>query len=516
MELCRKEADLVYRVGEGTTIMDESKHKTTEKLGQHLDVVSKKDMVMMQLIMIAPCFFMRLSMDNDAYWIIQSGRYVLHHGIPTVDPLSFHIGLHYVMQQWLTAVTYAYLYDTFGVIGLFLLVMGIFVAIVLILFRLCMLLSDNNMFISYIVTISDVIILFIYMTTRPYPISMLIFLLEIFILEKYVHTTNWRYLIAIPVLSLCLINLHGAIWPFFFIIFVPYLLDSFRFKITFIKGEGYPRKKLLVAFGLAFLAGYANPYGWELMTYLFRSYGNENISGYVSEMGSPNFQNFSGIYVFAILLVVILVFILAKPPKSKLRYALLLLGTCYMALSSYRNLSLFAICGIPMLAYTLRNVIPKIKTTNRINPKRQYILLVLFLVVVVVTASGRLYQSRNWQDTSVPDKAVTYILQHYDLTKVRLFAGYNWGGYAEFRGIKPFIDARAEVFIKENNKKADILNDLVALDAGELPYQTFIKKYKLNTFIVAHKDLLAVYLAEDPDYALVYHDKDFMLFRKLI
>lgn len=515
MEFCGKKTDSVHRVGERITNMSESKQKFPETLNRHPDVVSKKEMIMMQFIMVAPCFFMRLVLDTDAYWIIQSGRYVLAHGIPTVDPLTFHIGLHYVMQQWLTAVTYAWLYDTFGVMGLFLLVMAIFVAIVLMLFRLCMLLSNNNMFISYIVSILDVIILFLYMTTRPYPISMLIFLIEIFILEKYVQTTNWRYLIAIPLLSLCLINLHGAIWPFFFIVFVPYLLDSFHFKFAFVTGEGYPRKKLLVAFGLAFLMGFVNPYGWELMTYLFRSYGNKNISGYVSEMGSPNFQNFSGIYVFVILLIVVLALILCKPPKTKLRYALLLLGTCYMALSSYRNLSLFAICGIPMIAFTMRDITPKMKTTPKINPKRQHILLVLFIVIVVITASGRLYQSRNWQDTDMPDKAVTYIQQHYDLKQVRLFAGYNWGAYAEFRGIKPFIDARAEVFIKKNNKKADILNDLVALDAGELQYQVFIDKYKLNTFIVAHKDLLAVYLIKDPNYALVYHDKNFMLFRKL-
>lgn len=479
-----------------------------------IENIGKRELLMMQLIMIAPCFFIKLELDNDAYWLIQAGRNLIQNGIPHTDPLSLHEGLHYVMQQWLTAGIFALLYDSIGAIGILLFILAIFISIVLVMFRLCMVISNQNMFVSYVITILDVIILFLYMSTRPYPISMLLFLLEIFLLEKYLQKYDKRWLMAIPLLSLILINFHGAIWPFFFIIMIPYVIDSVRFKIGFIKSEGYPKRDFLLAFLFAFLAGFINPYGWELMTYLFRSYGNAGISSYVSEMLPPDFQGASGIYVFAIFLLVVAVLLIRKPPRLKVRYGLLMLGTVSMSLSSMRNLSLFAICGLPMLAFTLRDFNPSFKATKNVRPHIQKTLLVLFFIVVIATFSIRIYGSQFYKDTFVPTKAVDFIIENYRSEDLRLFVGYNWGGYTEFKGLKPFIDARAEVFIKKNNKKADILQDLIDLDAGTMHYSKFIQKYRLNVFLLERGDLLETYLAHDSQYTIVYRDKDAIVFKK--
>jgi hypothetical protein len=187
-----------------------------------------------------------------------------------------------------------------------------------------------------------------------------------------------------------------------------------------------------------------------------------------------------------------------------------------MSLISGRNLSLFAICGLPMMAFTLRELNPSFPITKSIRPQLQKILLSLFVIVTVATFSIRLYESQFYKDSFVPTKAVDFIIENYQDMDIRLFAGYNWGGYAEFRGLKPFIDARAEVFIKTNNKKEDILQDLIDLEAGTMHYAKFIKKYKLNIFLLERKDFLETYLAEDAQYTLVYMDKDAVVFEKKI
>ena len=299
-----------------------------------------------------------------------------------------------------------------------------------------------------------------------------------------------------------------------FVIMIPYLIDSFRFKVLFVKGEGFPRSKMLITFFVAVLAGFINPYGLKAMTYLFRSYGHESISRYVSEMKSPNFQTGTGLYVFGIFLAVVLVLILAKPPKLKLRYGLLLLGTGFMALSSLRNLSLFAICGIPLLAYTLRFVIPKAGQSKGLSIRIQKVLLVVFLVMVLGAFGVRLNDSRSYTDPELPVAAVAFIQQEYQGDHIRLFTDYNWGGYAEFMGLKPFIDARAEVFLKVNNGKANILDDLISLYTGEEYYADFIAKYKLNVFLILKGDLLDVYLSRDHNYQVVYHDSQFIIYEK--
>jgi hypothetical protein len=453
LELCRAKNNIVHGTGE---------QMNPEHLDRITDHTCKRELWMMQFIMIAPCFFIKMELDNDAYWLIQAGRKLLADGIPHVDPLSLHEGLHYVMQQWLTAGIFAFLYDSVGTIGILLLVLVIYITIVLIMFRLCLLISNGNYFISYIVTIISTIVLFFFMTTRPYPISMLIFLIEIYALESSIKSSQKRYLIALPILSLALINFHGAIWPFFFIIIVPYLIDSLKFKIGFIQGEGYTRVYLLLFTTGAFFVGFLNPYGWELMTYLFRSYGNHNISLFIQEMKSPSFQNATGLYFFTIFLFVIIALIQCRQTRLTLRYGLLMLGTAFMALSSMRNLSLFAICGLPMMAFVLSEIHPRINSSQKIRPLVQKILLISFATLVIGIFSFRLYESQFHKDAFVPQKAVAFILEEYQREDVRLFVGYNWGGYAEFMGLKPFIDARAEVFIKTNNKKADILDDLIA------------------------------------------------------
>ena len=36
---------------------------------------------------------------------------------------------------------------------------------------------------------------------------------------------------------------------------------------------------------------------------------------------------------------------------------------------------------------------------------------------------------------------------------LKIYAGYNDGGYVEFRGYKSYLDPRAEVLLKNNNGK---------------------------------------------------------------
>jgi hypothetical protein len=467
--------------------------------------------IAMRLMIIAPCFFIRFSLDNDAYWLIQAGRVVLHQGIPTTDPLTFHSGLNYVMQQWLSAVCFASIYDTFGIVGMIMVVLIVFITMTLLIQRLCFLIS-NNEFVSYVVTIMSVIVLWPFMTTRPFLISLLIFLIEILVLEKVVQSRKYHFLTALPLLSVLLVNFQAALWPFFFVVFIPYLFDSFKFHFWFIKGEGYPRIKILAVFVASLLAGFLNPYGLKSMTYLFRSYGHSSISTNVMEMQSPNFQTASGFFVFAILFAVVLILIISKNSMLKLRYALLMLGTGFMALSSLRNLSLFAVCGMPMLAFVIRDLHPGTVAAKKISLKIQIALSAAYIVIVLVCFAISLSDSVKHQNEGLPNDAIAFIQKVYKSDDIRLFTDYNWGGYSEFKGLKPFIDARAEVFLKVNNGKGDILDDLLAVDSGRLYYTDFINKYRLNVFLLEKNVLLDVYLSKDSKYHKVYESKEFVIY----
>lgn len=471
-----------------------------------------RERIMMFFIMIIPCFFMRMELDNDAYWIINSGRYVLENGIPHIEPFTLHEGLHFVMQQWLTAVSFAAIYDLAGTVGLLLFVFILFVLTVFAVYQLCLLISNGNQLVSYMVAVADTLILFIFMTTRPYPISLLLFLLEIILLERWVRNKKNMELLLLPMLSLLLINFHGAMWPFLFVIALPYVIDSFPFHFKMLKGEGYPKKPILMALLLSVVAGFINPYGLEAMTYLFRSYGYQNISAYVSEMKPPDFQGVTGIVVLGVFFLVGAVYLFAKQPRTKVRYALLTLGTGYLALSSVRSLSLFAICGFPFLAYALRDIKPPFRDSAVLKPRIRNLIIYCLIIISIGTFVFQMGESRKTIDPTNPIDATNYIIEELQSPQIRLYADYNWGGYLEFRGLKPFIDARAEVFVKANNGARDILDDMIAMYRGELHYTKFVSIYQFNVLLVKEGDLMATYLAEDHQYTLAYTAGDALVY----
>ncbi len=256
------------------------------------------------------------------------------------------------MQQWLTGVIFWKGYSLGGELGLKIIVMMLFILIIFASFKLCMILSEDNFLISFTITLFATLMISQFMTERPYIFMFLILILQIYFLEKYIKFDKIRFLALMPVLSILLINLEAAIWPLIFVIMIPYFIDSFRFKFRFIESQGYGKKSLLIAtFGM-FVAGFINPYGFSAMTYLFRSYGIDEISSWITEMHCADINTPFGKVIFLTLFLMAISFVFYKKGNYRLRFFFLAIGTAYMALSSLRSFPIFVICGVlPMSFY---------------------------------------------------------------------------------------------------------------------------------------------------------------------
>ena len=79
------------------------------------------------LLVFLPCLIVSLRMDNDIWFLLTSGRYVLEHGIPFLEPFTLHQNFSFVMQQWLSAVIFWSVYSKLGSVGLIALVFVVFV-----------------------------------------------------------------------------------------------------------------------------------------------------------------------------------------------------------------------------------------------------------------------------------------------------------------------------------------------------------------------------------------------------
>ncbi len=466
-------------------------------------------------LLFLPCLVVSLRMDNDIWFLLNSGRYVLEHGIPTIEPFTLHTNFQFLMQQWLSAVLFWGVYAKLGAAGVLALVFLVFCATVAVIYLISRELSGGNQIASFLAAIIASAALKPAMVSRPIIFTMLILVCELYAVERFIRSKKPAWLLPLPALSALLINLHGAMWLIQFIILLPYMIDSFHFKLWCIEGQGYPKRFFFPAIGLMAAAGFINPYGFSAMTYVFRSYGFAEI-GMVLEMQPADINQISGMLIFGLFLLILAVYLLKKDRRTRLRYVLLPLGTAVLTLSSVRSFALFAACGIFPLAYVLRDVtLPegKIKTRQGVMRLR-FALSALVAITLCVLVGQRAYNALEKGQLPLVDPAINYLIQHENKDDMVLYTGYNDGGYAEFMGFKPYIDPRAEVFVEKNNRQKDVMKEYHDLQYGLLYYRDVLETYHFTHLLVSRDDLLATYLPHDKDYRLIYEDDTYLIYRR--
>jgi hypothetical protein len=471
-----------------------------------------QNLMMFLLFSLCPLLTYQLAFQNDTYWLINTGKYILNNGLPSTEPFTIHQGLHFMAQQWLTTIVFHVGYQKAGVAGVHLIVIGICSILLFVIYRLAFHLSAGKKMVAAYVTVFIGIFIGPFIVPRPQIFSLLLFVLEISILEYHVRSKKKPLAVtgALALLSVALINFHAAMWPVFFVLFIPYIIDSFKFQLGRIEGQGYPKKPLWAALILSLICGFANPYGLQGMLYFFNSYGDSVINGNVVEMLSPDFKSTLGIFVFAVALAVFFTYMVRRG-TTRLRFVLITIGTLYMGFSSWRSFSLFVVFGFVFLSYYLKDM-----DLSHAMPARRRTILLIFAFPLVL--AGRISNIKNMDAAEIrhkPVAAVGYILKSVDLSKIRLYNSYETGGYIEFSGIKTFIDSRAEVFTKKLNGKEDIFKDYVEASTGKQYYADLIKKYAFTHFLVGREESWNNFLKHDRRYRAIYQDKNYIVYESV-
>ena len=471
------------------------------------------------LLPIILIFINCFNLDNDTWFLLNHGRYVLSHGIPHIEPFTIHSNLSFVMQQWLSSVIFWVSFHYIGKWALCLIPAVMLLFITIFMHKLCMLISDNKYYLSSIVTfVIESTLSLLFMVTRPQVFTYLILVIELYLLESYVRKRNNKYLIPLPILSILLINLHASVWFMLFLFMLPYLINSFKFDFVFIKSDGYPKKNLFIVLIIMLLCGLVNPYGLDAIKYLFNSYGVFEINNYIGEMISPSFAFALGKINIAFIFLFCFIYAKYKKGKLEVRYLLLVCGTIYLGLSHYKSYAYFLIGGIFPIAYYVKDEFSVYKDNFSKYSKHvinvfKLVCYVLFIASVFIFSSITLEKSKRTDKyiSKGLEKSVNYITKHYDKEKIKVYADYNDGGYVEYMGIKSYIDPRAEVFLKKNNKQKDIFVEYYNVQKYKLSCDVFLNTYDFDLLILDEQDALNKCM-NNKKYNLVYSDKDRKLY----
>ena len=446
------------------------------------------------LLLIIPILFFvthNFTIDNDFWFTIAEGKYVLQNGFPHTVPFTIYNNLDFVYQSWGTGVIFYLIHKYFGLYGMLFFVAIILIIITYFYYKLCMLVSNKNKMLSTIVTIITMSLLAsTFITTRPQIFTYLNLVLVLYIMELYAKTNNKKYLFVLPIISLIQINIHGMFFFMLFIFMLPYIANAFKFNFRNSNQKKYDLKPIILIMIVMLLTGLINPYGIKNILYVFTSYGQKVLNESIIELFPLSFSSsYDKIIIFIIFLVYFLYF---KSKNIPIRYYLLLFGTTYLAFDCGRSIALFIIGSLFPLSYLYKDKILNIDIERFIPLILKNIIVISFLIV---TISSIILIKRDFYPES--KKAIDYLAKNYNTENMKLYINFNDGSYAVYKDIKVNIDPRAEVYLKKNNHKSDIYDEYTKLRNNQIDYKDYINKYKFTHILVNEDDPMYNKLKKD-------------------
>ena len=533
------------------------KEKTTKKV-QHQEEQnlatkdkSSKIFFIVAIILIA-MFSLALTpvtLQNDTYYTIEIGKQIMETGIDMQDHFSWHQDLAYTYPHWLYDLITYQIYSSFGMTGIF-----VTTCILSMILGVSLFLINNkitkNQVVSFLISVGVMYLIKDYIAARAQLVTFILFIWMIYCIEMFLKGKKKRYAIGIVGISILIANLHVAVWPFLFVLFLPYIAEYIiasladviiyrkdekrilELKIKHLKTKNIKHEKLealeekliklnehidrvkikrakelenpykiklvknknikwlILIMIICLFTGLITPLGDTPYTYLAKTMqGNttQNINEHLPMTIIEQPEVLSTIIIF----LAILIF-----TKSKIRLNDLFMigGLCFLMLMSRRQLSMFALVGSIILNRLICDMIKIYNKEPKNNDKKKGINKLAFLGMIIIMSimSYHFAEEKSGDhyidETTYPVQACDYILNNIDLGTAKFYNEYNYGSYMIYRGIPVFIDSRADLYAPEfSGKEEDIFMDFINVSSIGDFYEDIFEKYGI-THAIMYKD----------------------------
>ena len=477
------------------------------------------------------------TLQNDTFYTIKIGEHIIENGgIDMMDPFSWHEGLEYTYPHWLYDVMIYLIYSAGGMFGIYISTCIFSVLLGLAIFETNSKLVKNK-FLSFIITLGVMYLLKDYIAARAQLVTFILFTIQLYFMEKLVNTNKKRYGIGLIVISVLIANLHVAVWPFMFILYLPYI-DEYviaiieekvakkygkktreGYKISIEKRNG--TQYLIIVMVICAFTGFLTPLGTTPYTYLIKTMQG-NTTQNINEHLPMTLINNEPILCTLILLMAILIF-----TKTKIRLTDLFMigGLGLLMLYSKRQSTMFAIIG----SITFNRLIYSwMKSEGEdIDDKLISLFTTLFggIIISSLTIILSMYfikpklKAKYVDEKTYPVEMSDYILEYFeenniDLKDVRLYNEYNYGSYLLYRGIPVFIDSRCDLYAPEYNGGRDIFMDFIKSSNLSVWFEDIFKKYDIN-YVILYKDSKMNMVIKDAKlegYKLLKQDSKFVFY----
>src|SRR6266702_1321914 len=512
----------------------------------------KEDLVQKVLVAIlfAALFlsFTVPSNDPDFWWHLASGKWMWHNGTLisgdpyTIDsPFKVFSRTFDYRQYWLSQLTFYATYLGFGYNGIIILGAAVFTAMFYMVYALTRRAGAGRtlglvlMYAAFMVIVKE----FDYIGIRPQMWSSLFAIAIVYLLEALRRNERWSCF-AIPVLMLVWANLHGG-WVIGDAILVVYLSGALISRTL-------SRPQLVVILAAILVSG-VNPEGfmtcYRAATYLLgpvlAKFGiigfaqikeledsiseTQSIFSHASIMGIVRqLPLFSGIMLFSIGSFLLNI---RKARRIHPELVLLYLFLLVLVYSSIRYIIFFATLAPLLVAVNLRIFREGRQTPRRFLPQQAAAIFTIMLALAMgyrfaqagisttVLGSGKRFSSEY-------EQAADFVVNNG--LRGNMFNDYNPGGYLIWRlspDVKFFIDGR-NLYGDMFSLYRAIVDNPLEVEPGydNRPHYAFALDYfNIDMLMIPGCDRvsgtlikLAPALLDDPAWALVFADRDVMIF----
>ena len=470
-------------------------------------------------VIIIFCFALTpKTLQNDTYYTIAIGEHIIENGIDMMDPFSWHEDLPYTYPHWAYDVATYLVYELgentgiggFTAIYILTVILSIVLGILIYyaLNKVC-----KNQLVSFFITLGMMYLLKNFIAARAQLVTYILFILTILFIEEFLETKKKRYAVGLIIIPIIIANVHLAVWPFYFVLYLPYIveyivatvgesnlyykivikwnkdkvkkltlknkdkekIDKLTEKINQLqkqeelanlnakkrKANAYKIilkkesqvKYLILIMVICIFTGLLTPLEGTPYTYLLKTMEG-NTMGNISEHLPLTLINDLNTLTVLILFLLILIF---TKIKIKLRDLFMLAGLVLMAFMSRRQVSMFVLIGGFIFAKLIVDLIEtydKGGTEQAIKAITSFfgklITILLGILVSFMLYKGKI-NSPIVSESTYPVDACDYIIENIDIENMRIFNEYNYGSYLLYRGIPVFIDSRADLYTPEFN-----------------------------------------------------------------
>ena len=512
--------------------------------------------------------------QNDTYYTVSIGNLIMENGIDMKDHFSWHKDLPYTYPHWMYDVFISIIYNIGNWTGVYISVCVMSIILGLSIYIVNKKLNKNQT-ISFAITIGAMYLLKSYIAARAQLATFIIFIWVIYFIEKFIENPKKiKYAIGIILSSILIANLHVAVWPFFFVISLPYIAEYViclisdaviysklsillkkiklkrckdkeqKQKITDEINSIYTRnekikkvreneepykikmklnknvKWLIVVMLICGLTGFLTPLGTTPYTYLVKTMqGNttENINEHLPLTLIKNIP-------VMCTLVIMLAFLIFTKVKIRLSDLFMLGGLTYLMFMSKRQESMLVIIGSVILNRMTMDAIQ----IYSVETMKNVLSHIIGIGVILVAGLSIFYGAKFTKDkisndyvnqSQYPTEAAEWILDNLDVNNIKLYNEYNYGSYLLYKGIPVFIDSRADLYTPEFNgdKDKDIFSDFLNASNLGTYYGKIFKKYGI-THVMVYKNAkirMIIDETEPENYNKIYSDNYFVIYEVL-